>query len=101
MKAIKFDCKGHNAPAYGCSEPGDQSGEYVRVDGAETINVEWIVQKRPLSGDEFYDSPYLFYEKHKAIGYLKGCVSESMDADNYEYRIVRRKIVEFEFVEDI
>lgn len=31
MRVITFDCHGHNAPAYGCSEPGDQSGEYIRA----------------------------------------------------------------------
>ena len=28
MEAIRFNCNGHNAPAYGCSEPGDNSGDY-------------------------------------------------------------------------
>lgn len=27
---IKFDCNGFNAPAYSCSEPGDNSGYYVQ-----------------------------------------------------------------------
>lgn len=31
MRKVKFDCHGHNAPAYSCSEPNDQSGEYVNV----------------------------------------------------------------------
>ena len=31
MKTVKFDCHGHNAPAYGCNLPCDQSGEYLRV----------------------------------------------------------------------
>ena len=37
MKTIKFNCNGHNAPAYGCSESGDQSGEYVRVEDLSGI----------------------------------------------------------------
>ena len=32
MQIYKFDCNGHNAPAYGCNKPGDNSGEYVKVD---------------------------------------------------------------------
>lgn len=32
MLKIKFDCKGNNAPAYSCSEPGDQSGYYVKAE---------------------------------------------------------------------
>jgi len=35
MKKIKFNCNGHNAPAYRCSEPGDNSGEYYRVEEVE------------------------------------------------------------------
>lgn len=31
METVKFNCHGHNAPAYGCNKPGDQSGEYVKA----------------------------------------------------------------------
>lgn len=31
-EVIRFDCNGHNAPAYGCNKPGDNSGEYVKAD---------------------------------------------------------------------
>ncbi len=34
MKAIRFNCNGFHAPAYGCSEPGDNSGEYVPAEVA-------------------------------------------------------------------
>lgn len=34
---VKFDCNGSGSPAYTCSAPGDQSGEYYR---AETYNIE-------------------------------------------------------------
>jgi len=30
MEKIKFDCHGHNAPAYGCNKPGDNSGWYYQ-----------------------------------------------------------------------
>ncbi len=30
MKKIEFNCNRHNAPAYSCSEPGDNSGVYVQ-----------------------------------------------------------------------
>lgn len=29
---FKFDCNGHNSPAYGCNRPGDNSGEYVSLE---------------------------------------------------------------------
>lgn len=29
VKIVKFSCHGFHAPAYGCSLPGDNSGEYV------------------------------------------------------------------------
>lgn len=29
VKIVKFSCHGCNAPAYGCSLPGDNSGSYV------------------------------------------------------------------------
>jgi hypothetical protein len=32
MKTYKFDCHGHNAPAYGCDQPGDNSGKYVKLE---------------------------------------------------------------------
>lgn len=31
MKKYKFDAHGHNAPAYSCAQPGDNSGEYAKV----------------------------------------------------------------------
>lgn len=31
MDPVRFDCNGHNSPAYGCSKPGDNSGDYYRV----------------------------------------------------------------------
>lgn len=34
---IKFDCNGNNAPAYSCSKPGDNSGEYIRSDLVRTL----------------------------------------------------------------
>ena len=32
LKIFVFDCHGHNALAYSCSEPGDNSGKYVRLE---------------------------------------------------------------------
>ena len=29
VKIVKFNCHGCHAPAYGCSLPGDNSGDYV------------------------------------------------------------------------
>lgn len=36
MKAYRFDWHGRNAPVYSCSEPEDQSGDYLRKD--QTLN---------------------------------------------------------------
>ncbi len=30
-RVVEFTCHGNNAPAYGCSKPGDRSGNYVKV----------------------------------------------------------------------
>ena len=32
MKKYVFDCNSNNAPAYSCSEPNDNSGEYFKKD---------------------------------------------------------------------
>lgn len=37
MQTFNFDCHGHNAPAYGCNKPGDNSGEYVKHDDAKKL----------------------------------------------------------------
>lgn len=39
METVKFDCNGHNAPAYGCDKPGDQSGEYNRKEDVERMEI--------------------------------------------------------------
>ena len=44
MKTIKFNCRGNDAPAYGCSkpygcsEPGDNTGEYVSAEVANDLH---------------------------------------------------------------
>lgn len=40
VEIFKFDCNGHNAPAYGCNKPGDNSGEYVRLADFERIKAQ-------------------------------------------------------------
>ena len=37
MKTIKFNCRGNNAPAYGCNKPGDNTGEYVSAEVANDL----------------------------------------------------------------
>jgi len=37
MKTIQFTCHGNNAPAYSCSEPGDNSGRYVSFETAQAM----------------------------------------------------------------
>ena len=29
MKLYKFDCEGRHAPAYGCSQPGNNTGHFI------------------------------------------------------------------------
>jgi len=38
MKIYKFDCNGHNSPAYGCDKPSDNSGEYYRAEDVAGLN---------------------------------------------------------------
>lgn len=40
MKTVRFDCNGHNAPAYSCSEPGDWSGTYVKATDYAELEAE-------------------------------------------------------------
>ena len=42
LKIIKFDSKGNNAPAYSCSEPYDQSGNYYKASDVEALKSELI-----------------------------------------------------------
>lgn len=55
MQIYKFDCNGHNAPAYGCDKPGDNSGEYVRLDEV----LEWLRSQPndiPATGNEMAEA---------------------------------------------
>lgn len=47
MKTIRFDCGGHNAPAYGCNKPGDNSGYYVPADVAQGLYdaLRWVNER--------------------------------------------------------
>ena len=37
MEEYIFDCKGNNAPAYGCCRPGDNSGIYVKKEDVDAL----------------------------------------------------------------
>ena len=37
MKRIKFDCHVTDSPGYGCSSPGDQSGDYYRAEDVDEL----------------------------------------------------------------
>lgn len=39
-KVFRFHCHGHNAPAYSCNRPDDNSGEYVRLSDYEALQAE-------------------------------------------------------------
>ena len=40
MDEYVFDCKGNNAPAYGCCRPGDNSGVFVKKDDLNKLKIE-------------------------------------------------------------
>ena len=70
MEIIKFDCHGHNAPAYSCNKPGDNSGEYVRADYAKAkidamLTVLEEVDECAAYWSE-YDVPLGLHERIKA-----------------------------------
>ena len=57
MKRIRFSCHGYNAPAYGCSEPGDNSGEYYRsdeVDEHHKLKQDINEMRRKIQGVAYY-----------------------------------------------
>lgn len=60
LKRVRFDCHGHNAPAYGCNHPGDMSGEYLQAADAEHIIAE------------------LYKALILARGYVGGCAESTM-----------------------
>ena len=98
MKTINFE--GHNYDGskhvYECSEPGDQSGEYVRIDDVyPTTKTEYVVQSRPAGSDlEFCDLMRDAYsDKAVAVGALTGYRDSDMNIG--EYRVVRRETIEF------
>lgn len=37
LHRVRFDCHGHNAPAYGCNHPGDMSGDYLQAADASDV----------------------------------------------------------------
>jgi len=42
MKQYKFFCDGHNAPAYSCDTPGDNSGVYYKKEDVDKLSIEII-----------------------------------------------------------
>lgn len=42
VEIYKFDCRGHNAPAYGCNKPNDNSGNYYKVSDIERLKKELL-----------------------------------------------------------
>lgn len=51
MKKVKFDCNGNSSPAYSCSEPGDNSGEYVKAEEAEQLLAALAAEVDRLKAD--------------------------------------------------
>ena len=45
MKVFICNCNGHNSPAYGCNEPGDNSGVYVKLSEAKAKDYLGQVQE--------------------------------------------------------
>jgi len=51
LKTFKFDCNGNNAPAYGCDQPGDNSGEYFKAEDVRPLlgEVEKVLEGHSMS----------------------------------------------------
>ena len=80
MKIIKFDCKGYNTPAYGCSEPSDNSGYYIKVN--DLINyIE--KQKERLLNNELYPA-YGLNSQVQSLEDLRRNIIELQDNGNGE-----------------
>lgn len=57
-KKYQFDCHGRSSPAYGCSQPGDNSGMFYRVDDvdAETADLRRQLAEAKARGDRLTDA---------------------------------------------
>lgn len=71
MKTIKFTCHGASSPAYNCNHPGDQSGEYTRVESTkEALETLRVVENSISTTGHFKDS--LLHEMvNRAIEFLE------------------------------
>jgi len=43
-----FDCNGHNAPAYSCNKPGDNTGSYVHLTDYEDLQTQLTAAREEL-----------------------------------------------------
>ena len=74
MKKYRFDCHGHNAPAYGCNVPGDNSGEYVlyaEVEKTANLVHELRLNMQSMDADERVEMLDKLFD-----GYCVHCGSE-------------------------
>ena len=44
----KFDCNGHNAPAYSCNKPGDNSGCYVHLRDYQDLQTQLTAAREEI-----------------------------------------------------
>ena len=89
MDVIKFDCNSHNAPAYSCNKPGDNSGEYIRFEDATNTDnkrINWMVRYMLDEG---------FADKHiEAVCYIVGLMNDCEDSEteilNFAYQLRKK-----------
>jgi hypothetical protein len=75
MSKVRFDCNGHNAPAYGCSEPGDNSGDYYHAADVERLEEERDVLRKRIG--------VLKDVLSRVLAYYEGCLA-GIISDNYQ-----------------
>ena len=76
MDIIRFDCHGNNAPAYSCNKPGDNTGDYIRLEDATNTDnkrINWMVRYMLDEG---------FGEKHlESLQHIVGLMNDCEDSE--------------------
>jgi len=72
MDIIKFECHGYNAPAYSCNKPGDNTGDYIRLEDVTSTDnnrINWMVR---YMLDEGFKETHLDAIQH-IVGLMNDC----------------------------
>lgn len=91
MNIISFTCHGNSAPAYSCNKPGDNSGDYIKLEDATNTDnkkINWIV--RCMLDEGFRDSHLLAIQTF--VGLMNDC--EESETEILEFaKQLRKKYV--------